>query len=100
MECLEGIRKAIGYSGDVFNKAHLFENEVKREGHLSAQKIITVLVKYGHKMETTLGKMQKLLSAPSAAAGSSQPSVPVTTPKPLKKTDQQLFDELKDRLQQ
>ena len=78
------IREAIGYSGDIVNKAHLFDNEVKTEGHLSAQKIITILVKYGHKMEATLGEMRKLLPGPSAAAGSSQPSIPAAKPKPQK----------------
>ena len=63
---------------------HLFDNEVKAEGHLSAQKIITILVKYGHKMEATLREMRKLLPRPSAAAGSSQPSILVITPKPQK----------------
>ena len=63
-ERLGEIREAIKYSGDIINKAHLFDNKVKKEGHLSAQKIITVLVKYGHKMEATLGEMRKLLLAP------------------------------------
>ena len=81
-ECPEEIWEAIGYSGDIINKAHLFDNEIKKEGHLSAQKIITILVRYGHKMETTLGEMRKLLPGPLAAAELSQPSISVTTPKP------------------
>ena len=97
VERLGEIREAIGYSGEVINKAHLFDNEVKKEGHLSAQKIITVLVKYGHKMEAILGEMQKLL--PALAARSSQPSVPIMTPKMTKETIQHLFEELKDCLQ-
>ena len=52
-------------------KAHLFDNKVKTEGQLLAQKIITILVKHGHKMEVTLGEMRKLLPEPLAAAGSS-----------------------------
>ena len=35
-ECLGWIREVIGHSGDIINKAHLFDNEVKMEGHLSA----------------------------------------------------------------
>ena len=87
-ERLGQIREAIGYSGDIINKAHLFDNEVKTEGHLSAQKILTILVRYGHKMETTLGEMWKLLPTPSAADASSQPSVLVTTPKSSKEATQ------------
>ena len=60
-EGLEKIREFIGHTSDVITKAHLFDNEVKTEEHLSAQKIITVLVKYRHKMEATLEEMQKLL---------------------------------------
>ena len=68
-EYLGRIREVIGHSGDIVNKAHLFDNKIKIEGHLSAQKIITILVKYGHKMETTLGEMWKLLPGPSIVAG-------------------------------
>ena len=68
-ERLGEIRDTIGYLGDIINKAHLIDNEVKKEGHLSAQKTITILVRYGYKMETTLGEMHKLLPAPLAAAG-------------------------------
>ena len=63
------IREAIEHLGDVVNKTHLFDNKVKTEGHLLAQKIITILVKYGHKMEATLTKMRKLLLGPSRVAG-------------------------------
>ena len=34
-EWLGEIRDTIGYSGDVINKAHFFDNEVMKEGHLS-----------------------------------------------------------------
>ena len=59
-EGIERIQKFIGHTSDVVTKAHLFDNEVKTEDQVSAQKIITVLVKYGHKMEATLGEMRKL----------------------------------------
>ena len=97
-ESLGRIWEAIRYSSDIVNKAHLFDNEIKTERHLSAQKIITILVKYGHKMEATLGEMQKLLLGPSAAARSSLPLVPAATPKPQKEATHQLFEELKDHL--
>ena len=71
-EAMEQIREFIGHTGDVVTKAHLFDNEVKTEDHLSVQKIIIVLVKYGHKMETMLVEMWKLLSGLSAP-GTSQP---------------------------
>ena len=80
-ERLEGIREAIGHSGDVVNKAHLFDSEVKKDGHLFAQKIVTVLVKYGHKIEATLREMRKLFPAPPVVARTSKLSVPETTPK-------------------
>ena len=70
-EAMEQIWEFIGHTGDVVTKAHLFDNEVKNEDHLSVQKIITVLVKYSHKMETTLAEMWKLLPRLSTA-GTSQ----------------------------
>ena len=94
------IQEVIGHLGDIINKAHLFDNEVKTEGHLSAQKIITILVKYGHKMETILEEMRKLLPKPSVAAGSSQPLVLAAKSQPQKEAMHQLFKELEDRLQQ
>ena len=81
------IREVIGNPGEVVNKAHLFDNDVKTEGKLSAQQIITILVKFGHKMEGTLGEMQKLLTGPSAT-GPSQPSIPIATPPPPKEMSQ------------
>ena len=74
-EGLEKIREFIGHTGDVVTKAHLFDNEVKTKDHLSAQKIITVLMKYGHKIEATLEEMQKLLLGPSIAGMSQPPAV-------------------------
>ena len=61
-ERLKRIWEAIGHLGDVMNKARLFDDNVKAEGQLLAQKIIIILVKFGHKMEMALGEMQKLFS--------------------------------------
>ena len=98
---MEGIREAIRHSREIVNKAHLFDSDMKEEGHLSAQKIVMVLVKFGHKMEATLEEMRKLLPALPAAARSSQPPTPEATPEtPREKTMQQLFDEMKECIQQ
>ena len=51
-------------------------------------------------MEATHEEMRKLLLGPSAVAGSSQPFVLTATPKPQKEVTHQLFEELKDPLQQ
>ena len=67
------IREALALPGDVINRAQLFDEDVKKEGHLSGQKILTILVRYGHKMEAILGEMRKLLPRPMEI-GSSQPS--------------------------
>ena len=61
------------------NKAHFFDNDVKAEGQLSAQKIITILMNFGLKMETILGEMQKLLFG-FQTEGLSGPPLPSATP--------------------
>ena len=48
----------------MINRAQLFDEDIKKEGHLSGQKILTILVKYGHKMEATMEEMRKLLPGP------------------------------------
>ena len=73
-ERLKRIQEAIGHLGDVMNKACLYDDDVRAEGQLSAQKIIIILVKFGHKMKTILGEIRKLLSR-SLAEGSSRPLV-------------------------
>ena len=83
-EILERMREVIGNLGDVLNKACLFYNNVKAEGQLSAQKIIHILVNFGRKMETTLGKMQKLFSR-SLVEGSSWPPLTAAIPQKEKK---------------
>ena len=80
-------------------KAHLFDNEVKTEDHLSTQEIITVLVKYGHKMEGTLVEMWKLLPRTSAPGTSQPPTQATVSPSPKGKA-QQMLDDLKGRLQE
>ena len=78
-------------------KAHLFDNEVKTEDYLSIQKIITVLVKYWHKMEATLVKMRKLLPRTSIP-GTSQPPTQAVVPPSSKGKAQQMFEDLNGRL--
>ena len=99
MEGLEKIREFVGHTGNIITKVHLFDNEVKTKDHLSAQKIITVLVKFGHKMEAMLGEMRKLLSRPSVA-GTSQLPAQTTVPPSPKGNVQQLLDDLRGRLQE
>ena len=53
-ESLDRIEELVGNLGDVLNKAHLFDSNIKTEGQLSAAKIISILVNFGYKMETTL----------------------------------------------
>ena len=52
-EGLEKIREFVGHIGDILTKAHLFHNEVMTEDHFLAQKIIRILMKFGHKIEAT-----------------------------------------------
>ena len=58
----------MGNLGDVLNKAHLFDNNIKIEGQLSATKIIPILVSFVRKMETTLVEIRKLVSGSQATA--------------------------------
>ena len=64
------------------NKAHLFDNDVKAKGWLSAAKIIPILVNFGHKMETTLVEIRKLVLG--SQAGSSRPPLPSLAATPQK----------------
>ena len=65
-ESLERIQSFIGNSGDVINKARLFDNDIRTGGHPSAPKIIAVLVEFGRKMDATLADMRGLLSEGSS----------------------------------
>ena len=82
VKSLERIKEAIGVPGDVFNKARLFEKDIKTEGEVSAAKIIKVLVTFTHKMETALVDIQKIVSGASTGEPSRPPMPPPTeTPK-------------------
>ena len=83
----------VGTPGNILNKACLFDNDIKVEGQLSAQKIITILVNFGRKMETTLVDIRKLVSR--SQAGPSRPPLLLTTPQKEKQVK-----ELKTLLQQ
>ena len=98
-EDIERIWEFIGHRGDVVIKAHLFDNEVKIEDHLSVQKIITILVKYGHKMEATLREIQKLLPGSFVAGMSQIPTQAIVLPS-SKGLVQQLLDDLRGRLRE
>ena len=80
-------------------KVHLLDNEVKTKDHLLVQKIITVLVKYRHKMEATLVEMRKLLPR-SSVPRTSQPSTQAAVPPSPKGKAQQMLDDLKGCLQE
>ena len=69
------------------NKARLFDNDVKAEGQLLAEKIITILVNFRRKMETTLGEILKLLFK-SQTEGPSRPSLPSATPQKEKQCEE------------
>ena len=59
------------------NKAHLFDNNIKTKGQLSAAKIIPILVNFAHKMETTFVEIQKLV--PRSQPGPSRLPLPSPT---------------------
>ena len=98
MEAIEQIWDFIGHTGDVVTKANLFDNEMKTKDHLLVQKIITVLVKYGYKMEETLGEMRKLLPGPTVARTSQPQPQTIAAPLPKGKA-QQMMDSFKERFQ-
>ena len=94
-EGLDRIPKFIGNPGDVVNKAHLFDNDIKTRGQLSLPKIITILVEFGCRMEGTLAEMQKLGAGPQL-----EPiRAPLPSPKPTPQKDRPLV-ELKTPLPQ
>ena len=98
-EGLDRIRAFIGNSGDIVAKAHLFNNEVKKEEHLSQQKIVTILVKFGGRIETALEEMRKLLAGKEEAQPRPPPAPLAASSSPRKKT-QQVLDDLRERLQE
>ena len=46
MKCFDLLQQAIGAPGDVFNKARLFNEDVKLDGEVSVNKVIKVLVTF------------------------------------------------------
>ena len=82
--CLERIREVVGTPGDVFNKAHLFDEDIKTEGEVSIAKIIKVLATFTRKMEIAVVDIQKIVSG-SSVGESSQPPMPPLNETPRKK---------------
>ena len=68
----------MGNLGDVLNKAHLFDNDIKTKGQLSIAKIIPILVKFILKMEAALVDIWKLVSG--SLTGPSQPLLLLAMP--------------------
>ena len=89
------IREALVFPGDVINRSLLFGEDIRKEGQMSSQKILTILVKYGHKMEATLAEMRKLLPGP-VEAGPSQPTV-TPPPQPSEKSVP-TYEELQEKV--
>ena len=79
---LERIKEVVGTPGDIFNKARLFNEDVKTEGEVSAAKIIKVLVSFTCRMEIALVDIQKIVYG-SSTRESSRPSMPppIETPR-------------------
>ena len=78
-EGVERISAFLGSSSDVVTKAHLFDNDVKKEDKLSQQKIVQILVKFAGRIEAAMEEMRKLLPG-TTAAGSSQDASSNSTP--------------------
>ena len=78
VKSLERIKEAIGTPGDVFNKACLFDEDIKTKGEVSVAKIIKVLVTFTWKIETALVDIQKIVFGASVGE-SSQPQTPPPT---------------------
>ena len=93
-ESLERIREVVGTPGDVLNKAHFFDNNIKTEGKIVAAKIITILVVFTWKMEATLVDIQKLVSG-SSTGEISRPFMPPPKDTPRK---EKLLEEVKTPL--
>ena len=83
VKSLEEIKDAVEAPGDVFNKARLFDEDIKTKGEVSAAKIIKVLVTFTWKMETALVDIWKIVSEASAGE-SSRPQMPPPTEMPRK----------------
>ena len=76
--CLERIKEVVGTLRDVFNKARLFDEDIKTEREVSVVKIVKVLVTFTRKMETALVDIRKIVSGSSARESSQPPITPPT----------------------
>ena len=83
VKSLERIKEVVGTPRDVFNKARLFDEDIKIEGEVSAAKIIKVLVSFTRKVETALVDIWKIVSR-TLAGKSSRPPMPPPTEMPRK----------------
>lgn len=92
------IRSIMEYTGDVASKAHLFDQDVKTEGHLSQQKIVAILVKFAGRVETALEEMRKLAAGRTGAGSSQQTTPPATSP--LVKSKYTFLESLMERVQE
>ena len=82
------IHSFLGFSGDVLNKAHLYDQGLRQPQTGSKAKMMRCMVNYSNKMEKTLKELRVLLQptgsqAESAATPAPGPStVPAPTPSP------------------
>jgi hypothetical protein len=58
---MEEIRDILGHSGDVLNKAKLFDKYVDKDVKLTLPKVIAILHGFQKKMEAVLGEIRKLV---------------------------------------
>lgn len=63
---LDQNRNYIGNLEDVLDKARLFENKLKTNGHIFVPKVVAIVVEFNRRMELTLAEMKKLLFAPTS----------------------------------
>lgn len=54
---MDRIKNFIGNPGDVINKAWLFDNDIKTNGHIFVAKVVAILVEFNWQMELTLAEM-------------------------------------------
>lgn len=79
---LERIQEFIGTPGDIINKARLFDEDVKKEGEISATKIVKVVSAFTNRMNEILADIRQLVYG--TAAGPSRPPMPPPTVTPCK----------------
>ena len=96
---LRKIRDSLALPGDVIIRAQLFDEDIKKEGHLLGQKILIILVKFGHKMEATLEEMQKLLPGPIEVEPSQPSNQEATLPPRQSKTPAPSYEELREKVE-